>query len=98
MRMSLNSMTDPVATLLSDMSVTSCEGSKNSLGSGESRYDSPDAPLSNAATRSARHYRLFGSPPSLSFLLHGGDRPIPRTRHLARHHHPHPSKTSTGGQ
>lgn len=76
---------DVVATLLSDMSVTSCEG-MNSLGSGKSRYDPPDAPLSNAATRSARHYkRLFGSPPSLSFLLHGGDQPIPWARRMARH-------------
>ena len=62
------SSVDPAATFLSDMSVTSCEG-MNSLGSGKSRYDPPDAPLSNAATRSARHYiRPFGSPPSLSFL------------------------------
>ncbi len=52
---------DAVATLLSDMSVTSCEG-MNSLGSGESRYDPPDAPLSNAATRSARHYKDCSGP------------------------------------
>lgn len=58
---------DVVATLLSDMSVTSCEG-MNSLGSGKSRYDSPDAPLSNTATRSARHYIKTVRVPSLALL------------------------------
>ncbi len=58
------------ASFLSDMSATSIEGLQLLSRKGKLRYGSPDAPLSNAATRSAQwsNMTVVGSPASISFL------------------------------